>query len=240
MKSSAIGLSGGSAGADIASGRAAFYGLLIAVFEHLPGQGLLAKIKDGEFERLLAGHRELGDYAIRAGLDKISSYQIAIRERPQEDVLTELSVDRTRILRGTGHADMKPPYEGLYRKGARFVDSVLEVKRFYLRSGLVPDESAGDSADYLFVELDFMRQLCLREEALRLRQGEVGETVAAIIAKTIALQEEFLRLHLGNWVGDFCSAVAKHASTDFYRGFALILDAYIRMDRKWLASLVRQ
>jgi putative dimethyl sulfoxide reductase chaperone len=221
---------------NIASGRAVFYDLLVAVFELLPGQVLLAKIREGEFERLLANYRGLGEPGIRAGLDNISSYRIAIRERPEEEVLRDLSVDRTKILRGTGHVDMKPPYEGLYRKGARFGDSVLGVKQFYRKAGLVPDETVSDSADYLFVELDFMRQLCLREEALRLREGEAAET----IAKTIALQEEFLRLHLGNWVGDFCRAVEKHASTDFYRGFALILDAYIRMDRKWLGSLIRE
>jgi TorA maturation chaperone TorD len=164
---------------------------------------------------------------------------LAARERPDEDVLTELAVARTRILRGTGHADMKPPYEGLYKKGGRFEDSVLGLRRFYRKAGLVPDETVSDSADYLCVELDFMKQLCLREEALRLREGEVGETIAETIAKTITLQEEFLRLHLGHWVGEFCSAVEKHASTNFYRGFALILDAYIRMDRKWLGSLVR-
>ena len=97
-------------------------------------------------------------------------------------MLTELAVDRTRILRGTGHVDMKPPYEGLYKKGARFGDSVLGVKQFYRKAGLVPDETVSDSADYLCVELDFMKQLCLREEALRLREGEVGETIAKTIA----------------------------------------------------------
>ena len=95
---------------DIASGRAAFYELLVAVFGLLPGQVLLTKIREGEFKRLLADYRGLGEPGIRAGLDNISSYQIAIRERPEEDVLTELSVDRTKILRGTGHVDMKPPY----------------------------------------------------------------------------------------------------------------------------------
>jgi TorA maturation chaperone TorD len=225
---------------DIASGRASFYDLLVAVFELLPGQVLLTKIRDGEFERLLANYRGLGEQGIRAGLNRVSSYQTAIRETPDKDVLTELAVDRTMILRGTGNADMKPPYEGLYRKGARFEDSVLGLRKFYRKAGLVPDETVDESTDYLCVELDFMKQLCLREEALRLREGEVGETIAETIAKTIALQEEFLRLHLGNWVGEFCSAVEKHASTDFYRGFALILDAYIRMDREWLGSLIRQ
>ena len=226
--------------ANTASGRAAFYDLLVTVLELLPGRDLLTKIRDGEFERLLANYRGLGEPGIRAGLDRISSYQMAIRERPDEDVLKELAVDRTRILRGTGHADMKPPYEGLYKKGARFEDSVLGLRKFYRKAGLVPDETVGESPDYLCVELDFMKQLCLREEALRLRKAESEKTVTQAIAETVALEEEFLRVHLGKWIGPFCSAVEKHASTDFYRGFALILDAYIRVDREWLGSLVRQ
>jgi TorA maturation chaperone TorD len=225
---------------DIASGRAAFYNLLVAVFESLPDRALLAKIRDGEFERLLTRYRGLGEQGIQAGLDRISTFRIAIRERPEEEVLTELAVDRTRILRGTGHTDMKPPYEGLYKKGVRFEDSVLGLRRFYRKAGLVPDETVSDSADYLSVELDFMRQLCRREESLHLREGEAGEPVTKTIVRTIALQEEFLRLHLGSWVKEFCSAVGKHASTDFYRGVARILDAYIRMDRQWLESLIRQ
>ena len=65
---------------------------------------------------------------------------------------------------------MNPPYESLYKKGAGFGDSVLGLKRFYRRVGLLPDETVSDSADYLCVELDFMRQLCLREESLRRRK----------------------------------------------------------------------
>jgi TorA maturation chaperone TorD len=178
----------------------------------------------------------LGEKGFRAGLDRISSYRSAIREKSDEVALTELSVDRTKILRGTGHGDMKPPYEGLYKKGTGFGNSVLIVKRFYRTAGLVPDEMVTEAADYLCVELDFMKQLCLREEALRLCEGKLGETIVT----TIALEEEFLRLHLGNWVGEFCSAVEKHASTDFYRGLALILGAYIGMDRKWLGVAIRR
>ena len=221
---------------DIASGRAAFYEFLITHFELLPDKELLGKIRDGGLESFLASWREVGERGFRSGLDRFSSYRIFLQGRADDDVLRELSVDRTKILRGTGHADMKPPYEGLYKKGARFGDSLLGMKQFYRRAGLAPDEMISDSADYLCVELDFMRQLCLREEALRLREGEAAKT----IDKTVSLQEEFLRLHLGDWVGEFCAAVEKHASTDFYRGLALILDAYIRMDGKWLGSLVGQ
>jgi TorA maturation chaperone TorD len=225
----------GAAGADTASGRAAFYDILIGVFEHLPGRDLLLKIKNGEFHHFLMVWRELGDGDFRSGLDLMSSYQSAIRQRLDGETITELSVDRTRILRGTGHADMKPPYEGLYKKRGDVGDSVLGVKRFYRRAGLLPDETVLEPADYLCVELDFMKQLCLREESLR-GQEKDEET----IAQTITLEEEFLRLHLGHWVGEFCSAAKKHASTDFYRGLALILDAYIRIETNWLRSLVRQ
>jgi putative dimethyl sulfoxide reductase chaperone len=222
--------------ADIAVGRAALYNLLITIFERPPDHDLLARIRGGEFEQLLAGYRELGEKGFKAGLDKISSYQRAIREKPDEDVLTELAVERTRILRGTGSRDMKPPYEGLYKKGAGFGESVREVRRFYRKAGLVPDETVTETADYLCVELDFMKQLCLRERTLRLHEGDPDEA----IAQTIALQEEFLRMHLGAWIGAFCDAVAKNPSTDFYRGFVLILDAYIRMDKEWLRRLAGQ
>ena len=216
--------------AEIASGRAALYNLFIGVFEQPPDHNLLAKIRGGEFELLLAGHRELGEKGFRAGLDKISSYRFAILKRPDEQVLTDLAVDRTRILRGTGQSDMKPPYEGLYKKGVGFGESVRDVRRFYRKAGLVPDDTVTEAADYLCVELDFMKQLCLRERTLYLREGESEQ----LIAQSIALEEEFLRMHLGAWIGAFCSAVVKHASTDFYRGFALILDAYIRIEKAYV------
>ena len=221
-------------GADIASGRAVFYDLLAAVFGRLPDRGLLIKIRDGEFGSLLGKYGCLDEKGFRLGLDRISTYQVSIKERSGEEVLTELAVDRTKIMRGTGDAGMKPPYEGVYRGGKPGVP-ILKVKQFYRKAELVPGETVNDSADYLCVELDFMKQLCLREKVLRHGDGEAGENIALIIA----LQEEFLGMHLGSWVGEFCHAVGKYAFTDFYRGFALILDAHIRSDSKRLRSILQ-
>jgi TorA-specific chaperone len=94
----------------------------------------------------------------------------------------------------------------------------------------MPDEAVHESPDYLCVELDFVKQLCLREQTQWLRDGR--------IKKTIAQEEEFLREHLGTWVGDFCRAVEKHSLTDFYKGFAFILDAFVSMDREWLGQVL--
>jgi TorA maturation chaperone TorD len=222
----------GVSGADIASGRAAFYDLLVAVFRHLPDQELLGKIGRGEFQGLFARCCELENGRLNAGLALVNAYQAAVRGRPDEEVLTELSVDRTKVLRGTGHPDLRPPHEGLYRSRNSMGDSVLAVRRFYRKAGLLPDETVGESPDYLCVELDFMKLLCLREKDRWLHDGEVRETVAQ--------EEEFLREHLGRWVGDFARAAEKHAATDFYRGFSLILDAFVAMDREWLGELSRK
>ncbi len=215
--------------ADVAAGRAAFYDLLVAVFGHLPDRELVEKIEQGDFQSFLSRCCELGHGRLDSGLQMVTAYQTGLEGRPREEVLTELSVDRTKILRGTGHPDLKPPYEGLYRRKENIGDSVLELRRFYRRAGLLPDETVHESADYLCVELDFMKELCLRERCDWLDDGEVG--------KTVAQEEEFLRRHLGTWVGDFCAVVEKHALTDFYRGFSVILDAFIGMEKEWIRDL---
>jgi TorA maturation chaperone TorD len=219
-------------GADVAAGRAAFYDLLVAIFGHLPDLGLVAKIERGDFQTFLARCCELEQGRLDSGLRMVTAYQDGIKGRPGEEVLTELSVDRTRILRGTGHPDLKPPYEGLYRREENIGDSVLEIRRFYRKAGLLPDETVRESADYLCVELDFMKELCLRERSGWLDDSGVGETVAR--------EEEFLRRHLSAWVGDFCAAAEKHALTDFYRGFSLVLEAFIGMEKEWLGDLLQQ
>jgi putative dimethyl sulfoxide reductase chaperone len=214
--------------AEIAGGRAQFYGLLGAVFGRIPDTELIVRIRAGEFERMLEGCAQLAHEGFRSGLGLIVSYTAGIQGRPDQEVLTELSVDRTGILRGTGHPDLKPPYEGLYTKKTGMGDSVLEVRRFYRKEGLLPDESVPEPADFLCVELDFMRQLCMREHAERSK----GTAVAA----TIAAEREFLERHLGHWVGDFCKVVKARALTGFYKGMGLVLNAFVRTEMEWLAG----
>lgn len=217
--------------AEMAHGRAKIYDLLVGVFSNLPDRRFLAKIRGDDLNNVLNTLSDLNSARCRSGIDYIHSYQSAIKTKSDEEILTELSVDRTRILRGTGHPDLKPPYEGLYKEGKDIGESVLEVKRFYRNTGLLPDEAVHESPDYLCIELDFMKHLCLREEDQWSYNGDVNETVA--------YEEEFLRKHLGSWISEFCCQVEKHALTDFYRGFALILEAVVITDIQYLHDLVR-
>ena len=214
--------------ADIAGGRAGVYDLLVGVFSHLPDEPFLDRVDSDRLKHFLDTCCDLNSANFKSGVNCIQAYQSHMKTRPVSKILEELSVDRTGILRGTGHRNLKPPYEGLYRENKHFGDTLLGIKRFYRKAGLMPEDSVSDPPDYICIELDFMRQLCLREQQQWAATGEAAETLAH--------EKTFLKDHLGCWVGGFCEQVEKHALTDFYRGFALILNAFIAMDMDFLAE----
>ncbi len=217
---------------QVAERRADAYGSLVGIFDSLPDKDLLIRIKGNGLDELLDSFYEWDKSRFKSGVDHIRSYCGAVETKPDEEVLTELSVDRTRILRGTSNTNLRPPYEGVYRYGKGRGASVLEVKKFYRKAGLLPDETVLETPDYLCVELDFMRNLCLREQEQWASAVDVSRTVAA--------EEQFLTEHLGSWVGEFCCQAQKDAWTDFYRGFLLILDGLVKIDMEYLHELVRR
>ncbi|MBU2498831.1 MAG: molecular chaperone TorD family protein [Proteobacteria bacterium] len=216
--------------AEIAGGRASVYDLLVGVFGCLPDEAFLTRIEGEGVQSFLDSCSAIEGRGFKPGVDHIHHYRSLMKGRPRHEILEELSVDRTGILRGTGHRDLRPPYEGLYKSRKNSGDILLEIKRSYRKAGLMPDDSINESPDFLCLELDFMKQLCLRERDEWLSQKATQETVAH--------QEAFFREHLGSWVGRFCREAAKHARTDFFRGFALILDAFIAKETTFLRDLL--
>ena len=203
--------------AEIAASRSQMYDLMVGVFNHLPDEAFLKKIETREFENMFSEFY---------GAAQIRDYRLWMEQNPAETIINELSVDRTRILRGTGPKDLKPPHEGCYKMDGDLGSAAIQVKCFYRTAGLIPDTTVCESPDYLCIQLDFMKHLCHREQRLRSSSQDVTENVAR--------QEDFLKKHLGSWVGDYCEQVQKHALTDFYRGFALILNDFITRDMKYL------
>ena len=203
--------------AEIAASRSQMYDLMVRVFNHLPDEAFLKKIETREFENMFSEFY---------GAAQIRDYRLWMEQKPAESIINELSVDRTRILRGTGPKDLKPPHEGCYKMDGDLGSAAIQVKCFYRTAGLIPDTTVCESPDYLCIQLDFMKHLCHREQRLRSSSQDVTENVAR--------QEDFLKKHLGSWVGDYCEQVQKHALTDFYRGFALILNDFITRDMKYL------
>jgi TorA maturation chaperone TorD len=205
--------------AEIAASRSQMYDLMVRVFNHLPDEAFLKKIETREFENLFSEFY---------GAAQIRDYRLWMEQNLAETIINELAVDRTRIMRGTGPKDLKPPHEGCYKMDGDLGSAAIQVKCFYRTAGLMPDTTVCESPDYLCIQLDFMKHLCHREQRLRSSNQDVTENVAC--------QEDFLKKHLGSWVGDYCEQVQKHALTDFYRGFALILNDFITRDMKYLQN----
>lgn len=215
--------------ADVAGARARVYELLVGVFGHLPDRQFLDSVMGDHVRHFLDTCCDMNSVRFRSGVDHINAYRSIAANRPPAQILEEMAVDRTGILRGTGHWDLKPPHEGLYSGKENAGDCLLEIKRCYRKAGLMPEDQVNEPPDYLCIELDFMRQLCLREQKQWKNNGDVAETIAQ--------EDSFLANHLGTWVGAFCDQAQRHARTDFYRGFVMVLDAFVAMDRDFISEI---
>jgi TorA maturation chaperone TorD len=209
-----------------AGARAVVYGLFVGIFAEEPGKNLLKQIQSKAFDTIL---NELGSYedqGIQAGIDAIRSYLAKFEKTAVEDIFAELAVDWTRIIRGAGLTRFNPPYEGLYLTDSGAGNAALALKRLYRHAGLMPAATVTEPADFLGIELDFMRKLCLREQ----QQWRTADAAMA----TVAEEKRFLSKHLGRWVGRYCEKASACAVTSFYQGFLCLLAAIIELDTKFV------
>ena len=218
--------------AEVALGRASMYDLLVSIFSRLPDEDIISAIKGRDLYDILGTSCSAENIRLKTGIDHVKSYQSGIKQKNDTEVIRELSVDRTRIIRAIGRSDLKPPYEGLYLGKKSGGASVLAVHTFYRKAGIVPDKDTPEPPDFLCVELDFMSQLCRREHACWSSTSDVTETVF--------FEERFLREHLGKWVGTFCDQAEEQSQTRFYRGFLNILNVFIEIDMLYLGELVSE
>lgn len=196
------------------------YGLLLDLFIGLPGDALIPGISDGRFDALLRAHAEPEGQKVREGVRLVASFRPSIANTTPDILVKELLVDRTGLIGATGQRSFRPPYERLYAANPGRDGFLLQtLNRFYRKAGLSLDDESCESPDFLFVELDFMKQLCLRE----MDEWSKGMPAGA----TRAIEREFLREHLGRWAGDYCAEAVRHARTVFYRGWLSVLDGFI-------------
>jgi len=203
------------------------YDLLLDVFVCPPGQELVSEIRDGRFDALVLACGELGGQRLRDNARLVASYRSYLSIEGPEKVLHELSVDRTSLVGAPWGRGLRPPYERLYTSGVEEGAAVLSaVRSFYRRGGLLLEDDAGEPSDFLFVELDFIKRLCLREIEVWSSGGD-GRT-------TRELELQFLSEHPGQWTGAYCANAEKYARTDFYRGFLAVLDTFIEAEMAYL------
>jgi TorA maturation chaperone TorD len=167
-------------------GRAEAYRLLAACF-HAP---------DAELIRVLRA-------AARAPFSDLAELLSA------EDGLESAKIDHARLFVGPFKL-LAPPYGSVYLEeaGALMGDTTVDAREHYRREGL--DLAIREVPDHVAVELEFMHLLICRQ--LEASRRSDGSAVAAYLVK----QAEFLKLHLGRWIGEFAARAGEMASTRFY------------------------
>lgn len=221
---------------EIAEARSQVYGLLSALYLELPSLKLLQSVFDAEFERQfssVASKFEAGE--MKEGLKLIASFVAAFKEQPREEVLKHVAIDRTRLFRGVSPQYSPPaPYESVYRDGRLWGKSTVEVSQTYGRLGVKLPEAWTEPPDFIGIELDLMRLICLSER-------EAWQTDCAGKAlEYLEAGRDFLRKHIAQWVPGFCEEMYNRAELDFYRGIALLTRGFVEYDNRLAARQVRE
>lgn len=166
-----------------------------------------------------------GDYG--EGIRLLNNFKAVANCGDLENIQKNLAVDRAKLCRGTAKKEtVRPPYEASYISPEKEVDQLLAIVQFYQKAGLKVSPNHFERMDYIGVELAFMAELCGKERiALEAEQQEDYETV-------LALEKEFLNDHLLQWALDYCTQMIAHAQTEFFRGFAHLLRAFLHEEKE--------
>jgi TorA maturation chaperone TorD len=210
--------------------RGDLYGLLSSAYIQLPEKKIL-ELKWEPAVQLLRYPQEGSEEPfkqIHKGLNLINAYG-SEKDRTDEEILTNLSKDWTRLLRGVVRDGIFPPYESLYRPERQQKKSAQEINRLFSKMGVQIPEEWHQPSDYIGVELDFMRLLCEKEWRLR----DDGKRSA--LREAIEAEKSFLEDHIALWVPIFCKRMLEEAREEYYRGIAHLTLGLVEFDRLWVS-----
>jgi len=90
--------------------------------------------------------------------------------------------------------------------------------------GLTLSDNWNQFPDHIAVEFEIMQKLAEKEaEVSALKDNES-------VKKCRSLSKKFMDDHLLQWVPLLCDEIVEHAKTSFYKGFGIILKAFIIYD----------
>lgn len=217
----------------LAIARRDLYGLLSSTYILIPDSRVLEMKWDPASEILeypLDGAEKISQ-EIQKGLNLVKPYGPG-KGRIEQETLTKLSRDWTRLFRGTDRHGMLPPYESLYRPERLQKKPAQEINRLFSKMGILVPEEWHQPSDYIGVELDFMRFLCEKERGL-LSEGEPNA-----LRETVEEEKSFLEDHLALWIPIFCERMLGEAQEKYYLGIAHLTLGLIGFDRLWVPRLL--
>jgi putative dimethyl sulfoxide reductase chaperone len=147
-------------------------------------------------------------------------------------ILDDLKVDYSRLFVGPYNL-LAPPYGSVYLEGERKImgESTIDVLRRYSDAGLDMSSEFKDTPDHIAAELEFIYYLVFRQiEAM-------FATAMDLLNTNLSQQRDFIKLHLGYWIGAFTEKVETHAETEFYRNLAAASKVFVLEELEHVTNL---
>jgi len=211
---------------EVAEARSQIYNLFGALYLELPGLPLLESVFGDEFERQLSmAATKLDLTKMKRGLKLVTRFVNDFKDQPRDEVLTLVSVDRTRLLRGVNaQLSPLPPYESVYREGRLWGESTVDVAHTFPKLGAKLPEQWTEPPDYIGIEFDLMRLICQSEHDA----WHSGDAAKAL--EYLEAGRDFLKKHILLWVPGFCDQMYQRAEITFYQGIARMTDGFVKYD----------
>ncbi len=140
------------------------------------------------------------------------------REKISDAQWQDLAIDNTHLFVGVGKV-LAPLWESVYFTEERliFQPSTLDVRNWYRRYGLEPENIHREPHDHIALEIEFIAHLSnLAQQALEAGDQERSEDI-------LQAQRQFFSQHLLRWAFQWCSLVIEKAKTDYSRGLAYLV-----------------
>ncbi len=217
---------------DLARCRSNLYGLLSSLYIQIPQKEIFTLHWD--LVAPIFGFPQKGAEKFFQEMEQgITLTQRSLQKENQslDEQLHHLIKDWTRLFRGVDIRGPLPPYESLYRTGKLQDRPAQEINRLFSSMGIRVPEEWHQPSDYIGVELDFMRLLCLKE------QGAWEKNQLHLIHEISKIEKSFLEDHLILWIPYFCEEMIKKAQEDFFKGIGQLTKGFVKYDQIWVTVL---
>lgn len=197
---------------EIYAARLELIDFLIEALWDTPTEAFVGNLLSGEVRT-----PEGVDEGLDAGFGKLRAFIEDNEDREVEDVQTELKREYTRVFVGP-----RPPvmaHETFYREEMEFLGTgKSEVEASYAAAGWNPPDSYPEEADYVAVELAFLRHLVERQ-----RRGA---------EEAFGYERVFIEEHLAHWIDDCAADTTEYADTEFYEAVGYVLSGVIEFEHE--------
>lgn len=161
--------------------------------------------------------------AMDEGFEMIADWLADQEGRDPETVQSELEREYTRLFVGPRPPVL--PHESYFREDADFLgEAVASVEESYTAIGWEPPEEYPEEADFIAVELAFLRHLVDRQ-----RNGEEA---------AFGYERVFLDEHLLTWVDPFVDELREEADPGLFLAAGLVFKGLVTFEDELVAQMV--